>query len=68
MAISDIVSVTRNGRDYEIYPHPETGLMQVYCEGSKIGSTQTEQAARLIVRNHARRTEAPTFREMTHPY
>ena len=73
MAMSDIVSVTRNGIDYEIYPDPETGLQQVYADGTRIGQTQTESAARLIVRNHARKVAADYVpagdrADMTHPY
>lgn len=42
-------------RSYAYSRHPETGLMVVTFKGKRIGTAQTEAAARLIIRNHKRR-------------
>ncbi len=50
-------AIRRAGVDYRIARDPETGLQFVYADGKKIGQTQTESAAKLIRRNHARNIE-----------
>jgi hypothetical protein len=40
---------------YSIKKDPETGLMIVRYNGRKIGSSQTEAAARIIRRRHSQR-------------
>ena len=44
---------------YSFDRDPDTGLMIVRHNGVKIGQTQTPTGARLIARNHRRRTSAP---------
>ena len=40
---------------YSITRDPETGLMIVRFDGRKIGSSQTETAAKIIRRKHSQR-------------
>lgn len=49
--------VIRNGRSYSTARDIDTGLMFVFCDGVKIGQTQSEAGAKLIRRNHARDIE-----------
>ncbi len=42
--------------NYEIVLDQATGYQVVYFQGRKIGQTQTPAGARLIRRNHARRS------------
>jgi hypothetical protein len=44
--------------DYSIKKDPETGLMIVRFKGRKIGTSQTEAAARIIRRRHSQRRTA----------
>jgi hypothetical protein len=46
-------------RRYAFERHPYSGLLIISYQGVKIGSAQTEAAARLIIRNHKRRNMAP---------
>jgi hypothetical protein len=43
---------------YSITRDPDTGLMIVRYDGVKIGSSQTEAAARIIRRRHSQREES----------
>ena len=47
--------VIRNGVIYNMARDLDTGLMFVFADGVKIGSTQTAEAARIIRRRHAAR-------------
>jgi hypothetical protein len=44
-----------NPNPYRITRDPSTGLMVATYQGKRIGTSQTEAAARMIIRNHKRR-------------